>query len=309
MSNGTPADACSTPDSLGKGQSSPARHTASDLLRGALFVVAAEFMFASMGASIRMVSAEIPNAGVVFFRNLIGISVLLPLLLYRGLSDLRTQVPHLHLLRGLTGLSAMYCFFYAIANMPLAEAMLLKLSAPLFIPLVALFWLGEAVSWRVRWALLSGFAGVTLILRPDFTGLPPAALIALLGGLFAAVAKVSVRRLSRSEPTTRIVFYFALTGTLVSSVPMLFYWQAPSTEAWIWLLAVGLFATLGQLLLTQGLSLAPAARVGAFGFFAVIFGAFYGWLFWNEMLRWTTLAGSLLIIYAGIAASRGDRIT
>jgi len=233
--------------------------------------------------------------------------VLLPLLLHKGLSDLRTQVPHLHLLRGLAGLTAMYCFFYAIANMPLAEAMLLKLSAPLFIPLVALLWLGEAVPPRVRWALLAGFLGVALILRPDFSGLSSVALIALLGGLFAAVAKVSVRRLSRTEPTTRIVFYFALTGTLVSAIPVLFYWQTPSPEAMLWLLAVGLFATLGQLLLTQGMSLAPAARIGTFGFFAVIFGALYGWLFWDEILRWTTLAGTLLVIYAGVSASRRDR--
>jgi drug/metabolite transporter (DMT)-like permease len=307
MFNQSANGAVAPPDHPAKPLSVPAPAESGDLLRGALLVVAAEFMFASMGASIRMVAGEVPNAGVVFFRNLIGLSVLTPLLLYRGVEDLRTRVAHLHLLRGLAGLCAMYCFFYAIANMPLAEAMLLKLSAPLFIPLVALLWLGEAVPGPVRWALLVGFAGVALILRPDFSGLSPVAFIALLGGLFAAVAKVSVRRLSRTEPTTRIVFYFALTGTVVSFVPLLYYWQTPSPQAWLWLLALGLFATLGQLLLTQGLSLAPAARVGTFGFFAVIFGAFYGWLFWDEVLRWTTLAGSLLVLYAGITAGRNRR--
>ncbi len=302
----------SPPGTLRGPDATPERQTiptgpAATLTQGALLVVAAEFMFASMGAAIRMVADEVPNTHIVFFRNLIGMAALLPLLLYRGLSDLRTSVPHLHLLRGLAGLAAMYCFFYAIANMPLAEAMLLKLSAPLFIPVVALLWLGEPVPGAVRWALLLGFVGVALILRPDFSGLSPVALIALLGGLFAAVAKVTVRRMSRSEPTTRIVFYFALTGTLVSAVPLWFYWQTPPAEAWFWLLAVGLFATLGQLLLTRGLSLAPAARVGAFGFFAVVFGAGYGWLFWDEILRWTTWAGALLVMYAGITAGRGGR--
>ncbi len=273
-------------------------------LQGALFIIAAEFMFASMGASIRMVSAEIANAGVVFFRNLVGLSVLLPLMLLQGTGSLRTKVPHLHLLRGLAGLSAMYCFYYAVAHIPLAEAMLLKLSSPLFIPLVALLWLGETVPAKVRWAILVGFTGVVIILRPDLGELSSVALIALLGGFFAAVAKVTVRRLSRTEPTTRIVFYFAVTGTLVSMFPLMFYWVTPSAQAMGWLIVIGLCATAGQFLLTKGFSMASAARMGALGFFAVLFGAAYGWLFWDEVLSWSTLLGSLLVILSGVAASR-----
>ncbi len=274
------------------------------VLEGALLIIAAEFMFASMGAAIRMVSHEVPNAGVVFFRNLVALSILLPLMLHQGLGKLRTKVPHLHLLRGLSGLSAMYCFYYAIAHIPLAEAMLLKLSSPLFIPLVALLWLGEAVPGRVRWAILIGFVGVILILRPGMGALSSIALIALMGGLFSAVAKVALRRLSHTEPTTRTVFYFAVTGTLVSSLPLVFYWQTPSPNAMGWLLVVGGCATMGQFLVTRGFAMASAARMGTLGFFSVVFGALYGWLFWDEILRWTTVAGSLLVIVAGIAASR-----
>jgi drug/metabolite transporter (DMT)-like permease len=267
-------------------------------------VIAAELMFVCMGAGIRMAAQDMPNTGIVFFRNFIGLSILLPLILRHGAKNLRTQVAHLHLLRGLAGLSAMYCFFYAIAHIPLADAMLLKLSAPLFIPIVAFVWLKESVPLRVRAAIALGFAGVALILKPDFAGFSPIAAIAVLGGLFAAIAKVTVRRLSRTEPTTRIVFYFALVGSLVSSIPLFWTWQAPSAQAAVWLLLIGVFATLGQLLLTQGFSLAPAARMGAFGFFSVIFGALAGWLFWDEILSWTTAAGSLLVILAGVAASR-----
>jgi drug/metabolite transporter (DMT)-like permease len=273
--------------------------------RGALSIIAAELMFVSMGASIRGVANELPNADIVFFRNMVGVLVLLPWLLRHGGTSLRTRVPHLHLLRGVAGLSAMYCFFYAIANIPLAEAMLLKLSSPLFIPLVALVWLGESVPWRVRAALMVGFLGVALILRPDFGNVSSVAFIGLLGGLFAAVAKVTVRRLSRTEPISRIVFYFALTGTLISVVPLFWYWQMPSARAFGWLLAIGAFATLGQLLLTRGLALAPAARMGTFGFFAVVFAALFGWLFWDEVLRYTTVVGSILVILAGIGASAG----
>jgi drug/metabolite transporter (DMT)-like permease len=194
----------------------------------------------------------------------------------------------------------MYCFFYAIAHMPLADAMLLNLTSPLFIPLVALIWLHESVSARVWLAIAIGFAGVLLILRPDLEGISPVALIALLGGLFAAVAKVTVRRLSRTEPPLRIVFYFALTAGLVSAVPLAWAWVPPTPTALLWLVAVALFATVGQVCLTKGLSLAPAARMGAFGYFSVIFGAAYGWLLWDEILAWSTFGGSLLIMLAGL---------
>jgi drug/metabolite transporter (DMT)-like permease len=200
----------------------------------------------------------------------------------------------------------MYCFFYAIVHIPLADAMLLKLTAPLFMPLVALAWLGERVSAMVWLAIGIGFAGVLLILRPGLDGVSMVALVALLGGLFAAVAKVTVRRLSRSEPPLRIVFYFALIAGLISTVPLAWAWHDPTPAAMGWMLAVALFATLGQICLTRGLSLAPAARMGAFGYFSVVFGAAYGWLLWDEVLAWTTLAGFLLIMLAGFLVGSGS---
>jgi len=278
-----------------------------EFVRGALFIIAAEFMFVCMGAAIRVVSVELTNPQVVFFRNLFGVVILIPLLLRHGKGALRTAVPWLHLQRGLAGLAAMYCFFYAIAHMPLAEAMLLKLTAPLFIPLVALVLLLEPIPVRVRWALLLGFGGVAFILRPEFGQISPVALIALLGGLFAALAKVTVRKLGRTEPTVRIVFFFAIIGTGVSLLPLFWFWTPVKPELVPWLVAIGALATLGQLLLTRGFSAAPAARMGAFGFFAVIFGAAFGWLFWDEVLRWTTVAGTVLVVLAGIVVSRESR--
>lgn len=283
----------------------PFERSEQNLWLGAAFVIAGELMFASMGVGIRVVAGELPNESVVFFRNLFSLFLLTPWLLSSGVGGFTTSVPHLHLLRGIAGVSAMYCFFYAIANIPLADAMLLKLTAPLFMPLVALWWLREPVAPRVWLAIAIGFCGVLVILRPGLEGMSPVALIALLGGVFAAVAKVTVRRLSQSEPPLRIVFYFALTAALVSSIPMTWLWQTPSPSAFGWLVAIALFATLGQLCLTNGLSLAPAARMGSFGYFAVIFGAAYGWLLWDEVLMWWTVAGTVLIVAAGLlAASR-----
>lgn len=262
-------------------------------------------MFAFMGASIRQVSIDLNNGMVVFARNLVGLALLSALAVSRPRISLRTRVPHLHLLRSTAGLGAMYCFFYAIAHMPLADAMLLKLSAPLFMPLVALAWLGERFTWHVLAALGIGFTGVVIILLPDFGKLPPVAIIALSGGALAAVAKVTVRRLSVTEPASRTVFYFSAIGTAVSILPLFWLWQAPSATQLGWLLVLGLFATTGQMLLTRGMAFAPAARLGPFAFFSVVFGAILGWVFWDEVLGWPTLAGSLLVLISAVFVGRG----
>lgn len=275
------------------------------LLTGALLIVSAELMFALMGASIRQVSADLNNGMIVFSRNLIGLLLLATLTGRAGVRYLRTEVPHLHLLRATAGLGAMYCFFYAIAHMPLANAMLLKLSAPLFMPLVALFWLKERFTWHLVAALLVGFGGVSIILLPDFEQVAPVAATALLGGLLAAVAKVTVRRLSASEPAARTVFYFAAIGSAVSLLPLLWLWTTPTPGQLMWLLVLGCFATAGQLLLTRGMACAPAARLGPFAFFSVIFGAVLGWLFWEEVLGWPTIVGSLLVLTSAVIVGRG----
>lgn len=275
------------------------------LYLGALYIVAAELMFASMGAAIRLVSDELNNPMVVFARNLVGIAFLLPWLLRSGVDSFRTQVPHLHLVRGLAGVSAMYCFFYAIANLPLANAMLLKLTAPLFMPIVALLWLQERFTWHVILALVVGFSGVAVILAPDLATASGVSLIALTGGAFAAVAKVAVRRLSRSEKGSLIVFYFACSGLLISLLPLPWYWQTPTAEQLRWILLLGGFATAGQLMLTRGMACAPAARLGPFAFFSVIFGAALGWFLWNEAVTLATSSGALLILVSAFLAGRG----
>ncbi len=277
------------------------------LLLAALLAVAAELMFASMGATIKVLSEQLPSASVVFFRNLLGLALVLPWLLKSGTRSLGTDHPRLHILRGLAGLGAMYCFFHAIAHMPLAEAMLLKVSAPLFIPIIALLWLAEYVPNKVRWAIGVGFLGVALILRPGFAEVSPVALIALLGAVLAGLAKVTIRRLSATEPTTRIVFYFALIGTMISALPLAWHWVTPPPTAWGLLVAVGVFATAGQLLMTRAYALAPAAQVGPFTYSSVIFATAYGWLFWGELMDLVTAVGATLVVIAGVMTVRTRR--
>ncbi|GAB6042773.1 DMT family transporter [Endothiovibrio diazotrophicus] len=272
-------------------------------LHAALLIVASELMFSTMGAGVKVVSVALPPEVTVFVRNLFGLLAVAPLLLHADRGNWRTAVPHIHLLRALAGLGAMYCFFYVLGRIALADAVLLKLTAPVFLPLVALIGLGERPAATALWALPVGFAGVALVLGPG-QAFSHAALVGLAGGLFAAIAKTTVRRLGRSEPAARIVFYFAVFGTLASSVPLAWSWRMPTAAEWGWLALIALAGTLAQLLMSRGYALAPAARLGPFSYSVVIFSALYGFLFWDETPTLAFAAGALLIAGAGLLALR-----
>lgn len=271
-----------------------------NLALGALMIVASEFLFASMGATVKTVAISgMPNEMTVFLRNLFGLLVLVPFLLHAGVAELKTAVPRLHLLRGLAGLGAMYCFFYALAHLHLADGMLLKMTTPLFMPLIAWLWLSEALRPATVLAVMLGFAGVYFVLLPEGE-LNPVALVGLAGGALAAVAKSTVRRLGRTEPNLRVVFWFSTIGVLVSAVPLTWAWQQPTPSQWGWLIAIGILGTSGQLFLTRGYAIAPSGRISPFTYFSVVFGATYGYLFWDEIPATTFFLGALLIAIAGV---------
>jgi len=276
------------------------------ILRGALFILASEFLLASSGALIKWLATDVPNEMIVFFRNLFGLAALLPLFFFKGGLTVHTTVLPLHLFRGLTGLAAMYCFYYAIGHIKLADAMLLKLTTPILIPVIAWFWLRERLSGLATLALFVGFIGVILILKPggDFNWI---VLIAVAGSGFAVLAKRTIRGLSRTEPDLRTVFYFAAVGAMGSALPLLWAWQTPGALQWLWLLILGPLASLAQWCMTRGYSAAPASQVGIFTYAAVLFGATYGWWFWGEVWDALSVVGASLVAIAGALALRGQR--
>lgn len=274
-------------------------------LRAAAYALLAAMLFALMGAAVRYSSEELPTEMVVFLRNALGLLALLPWLLRPGLAALATRRLPEHLFRATAGLTAMYCFFYALAHLQLAEAVILNYSSPLFIALFALLLLGERANRMLVAALLIGFVGVGIMVRPGDGVWSQPALIGLCSGIFAALAMVGIRRLSSTEPTRRIVFYFSMIATLISSIPLAWAWQAPTQGTLVVMAAAGCSATVGQLLLTKSYSLMPAARVGPYTYSSVIFAALFGWLLWSESPDMSSLAGAVLIVIAGIMTLRG----
>jgi drug/metabolite transporter (DMT)-like permease len=271
---------------------------------GGLLVLAAAVLFSLAGALVKLASAELPTEVVVFFRNALAWIFFVPWLLMRraGLS-LKTGHLRLHLLRSLAGLSAMYCFFIALKLLRLADAMLLSYTMPIFIPIIEWFWLREPVGRKVKIAVLTGFLGIALVLKPGFGLFQPAGLMGLAGGLLTALAMVGIRRMAVSEPVDRIVFYFTTFGTIVSAAPLAWSWETPGGNM-LWVLAaIGVLSITAQMCLTRGYSLAPAGQIGPFAYSNVVFAAFWGWLIWGETLDVLTLCGATLTCSAGVIAT------
>lgn len=278
------------------------------LILGALLLTVGELSLTLMAAVIKHVTPETGLWMVVFLRNLFGLLVLLPLVARQRRTLLRSNRPGTLAVRALAGLAAMYGFFYVIAHLPLAEATLVKLTSPFFMPLIGWLWLRERIGSHNALAIGIGFAGVLCILRPGSAAFDPDMLVGVGAAFLASLAMVAIRDMQQAdEPPSRIVFQFALVSTLVSAVPLLWAWQMPALHLWPWLVAMGAFGTLGQLLITRAFLVAPPGRIGPFNYTSVVFAALLGALFWGEALVATTVIGSLLIFAAGLVNLYGDR--
>ena len=270
------------------------------VLIGSLFVILGEVFFVSMGMLVKYLGETIPNHHLVFYRNLLAALVLIPLLYKQGFHNVKTRHIGMHLIRSLCGVLAMYCFFYALAKIELANAMLLKLTGPIFIPIFAILWIHEHVTLKTIMGIAVGFIGVIIFLNPA-AEIQFAALVGLAGGALAAAAKVAIRKMSNTEPTTRIVFYFALFGAIFSSIPVLIgETYSPTAIEWSLLLLLGVVGTCGQFCLTQAYRLAPASQVGPFTYSSLLWASIAGWFFWGELPTVQTIIGASLIITAGI---------
>ena len=272
---------------------------------GAIYLLGGEFLVSILAAIVRYLSDELSTDQIIFFRNFMGLLALTPLLLTMPKGTLRTDNIKGHVLRGLIGVSSMYCYFWALAHMPLAEAFLVTLSSPLFMPIFAWLWLKEPASRYNLLALLVGFLGVAVILLPNVFGVahdwPLYALaVALLGAMLMALSKIAIRSMAATENSQRIVFYFAIISSLLTLPLALSNWHPVPAHLWGWLVLAGVIASAGQLATTKGYRIAPTGAIGVYAYSSILYGALLGWLFWNEIPLWSTWAGAMLIIGAGV---------
>ncbi|MCU0813417.1 MAG: DMT family transporter [Burkholderiaceae bacterium] len=272
-------------------------------------MVGASFLFATMGVCVKFASAHYHPGEIVFYRGLVGALMLGGLARWRG-SSLRTPVPAMHFWRSAVGVASLVLWFYAIGGLPLATAMTLNYMSSVW---MALFLIGGSVMMgsarvdgRLVAAVLVGFVGVALVLRPTIDDRQLwYGLAGLLSGMLAALAYLQVTALGRAgEPEARIVFYFSLGGMAAGAVTML--WTGASAHVAfgpLWLVAVGVLATAAQMLMTRAYAIGRALSNASLQYLGIAYAFVYGVLLFGDPVTLSALAGMALIVAAGLGAT------
>ena len=273
-------------------------------------MVGASFLFATMGVCVKLASVQYATGEIVLYRGLIGVLVMLFVSRWRG-GSLKTSVPAMHFWRSLSGVTALCLWFYAIGQLPLATAMTLNYMSSVW---MALFLIGGAVmlgtariDGRLVATVLLGFAGVALILRPTIDQQQLwHGLMGLLSGIVAATAYLQVAGLARAgEPPFRIVFYFSVGGVVAGSLVSVWTgWHAHTARGILLLLSVGVLASTAQLMMTRAYAHGTTLVNASLAYLGIAFAFVYGVLLFDDRVTWMALLGMLLIVGAGLAATR-----
>jgi drug/metabolite transporter (DMT)-like permease len=292
--------------------SAPLRPAAHASLRvGVRHMVAAAFYFSLMSLLVKLAGDRLPASQLVLARAVVCLFLSWLWLRRVGLSPWGSN-PRMLLLRGLAGTVGLFCFYYALTMLPLAEAVVILHMAPIFTAILAAVALSEPINRRLIVAILFSACGVLAIVRPEFlfgaSGMqaarePWGLVIGFIGALASACAYVLVRRIGDRENPLVTVFYFPLV-TLPISLPIAAVeWLWPTPLEWLMLLGLGVTTQLAQVHMTRGLALVPAGRATTIGYFQVVLAALWGVLIFGEVPDLLTLAGAALVLAGTFAAT------
>ena len=272
-------------------------------------IVGATFLFSTMGVCVKLASEEYPAGEIVFYRSLTGAILMLALARWQG-GTVTTRLPGMHFWRSLAGVISLVLWFYALGNLPLATAMTLNYMSSVW---MALFLIGGAVALgtsrvdgRLITTVLIGFLGVALILRPTIEERQLwHGLMGLLSGVIAAIAYLQVTALGRAgEPEYRIVFYFSAGGVGVGALMML--WSGAHAHSWrgaSLLLAIGLTATVAQLMMTRAFRTGRTLVNASLQYLGIAWAFVFGIFLFDDPVTWMAICGMLLVVGAGLAAT------
>ena len=272
-------------------------------LRGILWMLVAVTTLTTMFVVIKYMAEELPVFVVAIFRTFFALMLLMPWLIRHGRAGVRTQRTGLHFIRAFCGIAAFVCVVFSLEHLILADAMVLAFTSPFWSILISVIVLGEIIRARRIAATVVGFCGVLMIVKPQ-GGIEPAMLIALLSALLTSFAMISMKRLSATEPPTRIVFYFMLFGTLVLLPPAIYTWETPNLVQIGWLFLAGLLGAVGQDCLARAYDAGEVSIIAPFDFMRLPVGALLGFLVFAELPDSWSIAGTLIIIVAAIYLMR-----
>ncbi len=258
-------------------------------------------MFTGMTVMVKLLGDRLDAMQISFFRMLVSLIVILPFLYRAGLSGaggIKTQVPLLQVARGVIGSSAMMLGFYAIVHLPLADVQALSFSRTLFLVPLAVIILGETVGWNRGLAVLCGFGGVLIMLRPGSEGFEiNLAIFAVLGhALFVALASILVRIVSQYDTPTTMMFYSNIFGILLASIPAYIYWIPPTAEEYMLLFVMGVLGALAHNCFIRAYGMGEASAIAPVDYTRLVFAAIAGYVLFGDIPDNYKIIGALVIV-------------
>ena len=262
-------------------------------------MIASTVLFAMMHVMIRYLSDQLHPFQIAFFRNLFGLMVFLPIIWRHGPGLFRTQRLPMHGVRALFNVVAMLSFFYALSVAPLARVTSLSFTAPLFAAVLSVLLLGERFRLR-RWsAIVVGFIGTLVILRPGVIPIDTGSILTLISSIFWACTMIVIKHLARTESSLTITGYMSLTMSVLSFGPALYVWINPTMNALVWLMAIALTGTVAQIAFAQSLKEAETTAVMPFDFLKLVWVSIFGAMIFSEIPDMLTWAGAIIVFAAG----------
>ncbi|MBS0648043.1 MAG: DMT family transporter [Verrucomicrobia bacterium] len=264
------------------------------------FAILAGVSYTLMSLLGKFIGGQTSTDTILFVRFAISLVLLVPWLIKDPHKKLKVEHPKKLIWRSCFSLLSFGCFFYALKFVSLSNALVLNNTFPLFVPLAALVHSNVKTSPKVWLGIIVGFLGVLLIIQPDIHALDPYALIALASGIFAAVAIVMIRYLTKTVSTLQILFYYFLINTIVTAVILPFQWQSLPSDILLLLLGVGIFGALYQLFSTLCFAKAPVRVTSPImSICTVVSGLIADYFVWQQLPNLLSFLGILCVLVGG----------
>ena len=253
------------------------------------------FFFSFMGVFIRKSSENIHIFEVIFFRNLLACLIIIPLMFSSGLASFKMYRPALFVWRAVFVSIGMFAGFSALTLIPLAQATAISFTTPIFVTILAIFLFGEVIKFRRIAAILVGFIGMIIIVRPGVESISLGVILAFIGAFFHSINLLIVKKLTADETANAIVVWMVIMLVPISFIPAIFVWEWPSTITWLYLWCLAICGTIGHSFFTRAYSLAEITSLQPFQFIKLPMIAFLAWVIFSEVpAYWTWLGGAII---------------
>ena len=278
-------------------------------MKAIIFNLLAWVMLPIMDGFAKYLSADLPVLQITWARYFFTVAFTFPIMFFFYRNQLKwSDKPKLQFIRGLILLTANICFFYSISIISLAKALTLAFVAPLIVTAFSPIFLGEKVGVK-RWsAVIIGFVGSLVVIRPGFVEINLASLAALGTGVMYGFYLIITRKLSTSDNPLLTLLLTGVVGAIIISTIMPFVWVAPNLNQWSMMAAIGVFACIGHLFLILSLKYADASKLAPFSYFEIITNIIIGYYFFSDFPDNWTFLGLFIIVISGVYISRRENL-